>query len=138
MLLSVMLANEHVPRKSFLGIIIAAIGGFLIIFLPLISSGAGNGAVNPLATLFAVINAVASPMMYIMAKKSVDAGMKIWTSLGVVAWALGDCRFGLVVLVVAVRGGVCVGVCGGVVVCASSAAASSGAAVKTRARPSGE
>ena len=86
MLLSVMLANEHVPRKSFLGIIIAAIGGFLIIFLPLISSGAGNGAVNPLATLFAVINAVASPMMYIMAKKSVDAGMKIWTSLGVVAW----------------------------------------------------
>ncbi len=86
MLLSVMLANEHVPRKSFLGIIIAAIGGFLIIFLPLISSGAGNGTVNPLATLFAVINAVASPMMYIMAKKSVDAGMKIWTSLGVVAW----------------------------------------------------
>ena len=86
MLLSVMLANEHVPRKSFLGIIIAAIGGFLIIFLPLISSGAGNGAVNPLATLFAVIGAVASPMMYIMAKKSVDAGMKIWTSLGVVAW----------------------------------------------------
>ena len=86
MLLSVMLANERVPRKSFLGIIIAAIGGFLIIFLPLISSGAGNGAVNPLATLFAVINAVASPMMYIMAKKSVDAGMKIWTSLGVVAW----------------------------------------------------
>ena len=86
MLLSVMLANERVPRKSFLGIIIAAIGGFLIIFLPLISSGAGNGAVNPLATLFAVIGAVASPMMYIMAKKSVDAGMKIWTSLGVVAW----------------------------------------------------
>lgn len=86
MLLSIMLANEHVPRKSFFGIILAAIGGFLIIFLPLLSSGGSNIAVHPLATVFAVINAVASPMMYIMAKKSVDAGMKIWTSLSIVAW----------------------------------------------------
>lgn len=97
MLYSVLLTHERVSHKSFFGITLAAIGGFLIVFLPILLGGKMGGSVSPIATILALINAVASPLMYVMTKKSVDAGMTVWTSLGVVAW-VGIALVGVVAL----------------------------------------
>ena len=98
MFYSVLLTNERVSHRSFFGITVAALGGFLVIFLPILLSGGMSSPISPIATILALINAAASPLMYVMAKKSVDAGMKIWTSLGIIAW-VGVVVIGVVLLI---------------------------------------
>ncbi len=83
---SSMLTGEKIPKNSFFGISIAALGGFLVIFLPVLLSKGNGMAVHPMATFFAIVNAFASPMMFVMSKKAVNAGLNIWSSLGLVAW----------------------------------------------------
>ena len=85
MFYSVWLTREKVSHKSFFGITVAAVGGFLIIFLSILFSGSNGGGVSPVATILALLNAAASPLMYVMTKKAVDTGMSIQTSLSAVA-----------------------------------------------------
>lgn len=86
MLLSVFLTRERVKKSSFFGITVAAIGGFVIIAVPVMLGGGLGGSISPVATFLAVLNAIASPLMYVMTKKSVDAGLSVWASMGIVAW----------------------------------------------------
>ena len=86
MFYSVIITREKVSPKSFFGISLAALGGLLIIALPILLSGNAGGGISPVVTLLAIVNAAASPMVYVMLKKATDTGMSIWASLGVVAW----------------------------------------------------
>lgn len=85
MFYSVWITNERVSKKSYFGVIVAAIGSFLIIFVPVLFSG-GRIPVNPIATVLAVLNAFSSPLMIVMMRKAIDSKMSVWTGLGVVGW----------------------------------------------------
>ncbi len=86
MIYSVILTKERISPKTYFGISLAAFGGFIIIFLPILLKGSMNGTVSPIATIMAIINAVASPLMFVMAKRAVDHQLNIMTSLSIVAW----------------------------------------------------
>lgn len=90
MVYSIYLTREKVSRHAFVGIGLAALGGFVIIALPSIFSGDLTSDVYPLATLMALLNCASFPLAIIYSRKANEAGLSLWPTFGVI---------GLIVLV---------------------------------------
>lgn len=76
--------NQKVTRKSLLGLLIAAVGGLLVVVLPFVSAS-GPVAFYPLATVLAFMNVLFFPLAIMYSKKSHDAGAPLFVSFGISA-----------------------------------------------------
>lgn len=83
MLFSARFMREKISRKSYIGISIAALGGFSIIAAPvLLGGGLQTGEINVLATVLAFINCLAFPFIVIYGRKANESGLNIWATIG--------------------------------------------------------
>lgn len=85
MVYSVLLTKEKVTRKSFVGIGIAALGGFIIIALPSLLSGSLESGFSLQATLLAFLNCLSFPLAVIFSRKANEAGLSLWATFGIMA-----------------------------------------------------
>ncbi len=85
MVYSVLLTKEKVTRKSFVGIGIAALGGFIIIALPSLLSGSLESGFSFQATLLAFLNCLSFPLAVIFSRKANEAGLSLWATFGIMA-----------------------------------------------------
>jgi drug/metabolite transporter (DMT)-like permease len=83
---SVKLNNESISRKSAAGITLAALGAFIMIFMPLAAKGGSlSGQFYPLATILMLLNCVSYPLGTIYVKKANDEGIPMVTIIGLSA-----------------------------------------------------
>jgi drug/metabolite transporter (DMT)-like permease len=81
---SVKLNNESISKKSAAGITLAALGAFVMIFLPIAAKGGVlGGQFYPLATLLLLSNSASYPLATIAVKKSNDSGVPMASIISV-------------------------------------------------------
>ena len=86
MLYSAYLAKERISRRAAAGIGVAALGAFVVIGVPfLASNGFALGDINPLATIFSIINVLAFPLTIVLSRRANDEGMPVTVSFGISA-----------------------------------------------------
>lgn len=82
---SILMTGEKIKARSFFGIMLAVIGAFLVVALPIIMNGGVVLEFNPLATVFAVVDCLAFPLAIIFSRKANEHGLPIMASFGVSA-----------------------------------------------------
>lgn len=81
-LYSIKLTGDKVSRRSALGVVLAALGAFVVVFSPIALSQHAEFKFYPLATLLILINTLTYPLATIYSKKANEAGMKIISIIG--------------------------------------------------------
>lgn len=82
---SIVMTHEKVRLRSIVGIAIAILGAFLVVALPIISSGGVSAEFNTLATVFAVLDVLTFPLAIIFSRKANEHGLPVMASFGVSA-----------------------------------------------------
>lgn len=82
---SILMTHEKVRLRSMVGISIAILGAFLVVALPIISSGGVSTEFNPLATVFAILDCLTFPLAIIFSRKANEHGLPVMASFGVSA-----------------------------------------------------
>lgn len=81
-LYSIKLNGEQVSKRAMTGISLAALGAFLIIFLPIAVAQNSELHFYPLATLLLMINCCTYPLSSIIWKKAHESGLSLYFILG--------------------------------------------------------
>jgi transporter family protein len=84
-LYSVLIMKEKLKRNSIIGLLIAAIGAFILIGLPLIDGRSIDSNTPVIASIYALIEAVLFPLLIILPKKANDHGMPVMMAFAIAA-----------------------------------------------------
>lgn len=85
MLFSIYMTREKIVRRSYVGIGVAALGAFSIIAAPLLTGGSDSVDVSLHATVLAVLSCVGFPLFIIYTRKANEAGLSLWSTMGVIS-----------------------------------------------------
>ncbi len=82
---SIALTREKVSRRAVLGMIISALGAFILIGAPLLSGHGLSAELPLLATILALVNVATFPLSIIMSRKATDNGLPASGAFGIAA-----------------------------------------------------
>lgn len=99
-LYSMRLEKQRINRRSFAGISLAAAGAFVIVALPIILNKQADFVFYPLATVLALVQCLAFPLVVIFSKKAHQSDTPVAATIGISAW----CIVGLSLLAVLITG----------------------------------
>ena len=71
------LAKENISSKVMMGVAMAALGAFIVVFVPIVISHNAPAKFYPLATIFILINVATFPLSIIYSKKANQAGLSL-------------------------------------------------------------
>lgn len=80
---AIKLDKQRVSRRSVMGLLIAAVGGLLVVALPLMLHRPAALVFYPLATLLAFVNVFTFPLATLNSKKAHDAKVTMFMSFGI-------------------------------------------------------
>lgn len=83
-ILSAKITNEKIRHRAMAGITLAALGGFIIVFGPIVAtSGANNSEFFGVTTALMLMNVVAFPLGIIYSKKATAEGVPLYAITGI-------------------------------------------------------
>lgn len=82
---SIKLTNDKINSRGVAGITLAALGAFLIVFLPVALAQGGQLEFYPGATVLMMINALTYPLAVIYSRKANEAGLSLVSIMGISA-----------------------------------------------------
>lgn len=80
-IMSALIAKEKLKSQSLIGMMLAAVGAFLLVSLPLM--GSGDGSTSNEAIFYALIEAILFPLIIILPKKADDKGLPIMMTFAI-------------------------------------------------------
>lgn len=80
---SMLMTGERIRRRSVQGIVITALGAICIVLLPFLFTDSKDVAINPLATIYALVDVILFPLALIFSRKANDNGLPIMATFGV-------------------------------------------------------
>ncbi len=83
MVYSAYFTKERISKRAVFGISVAALGAFLIVAIPFISTQGITSSFAPIATILVLINCAAYPLSTIFTRKANEAGLPLGATLGV-------------------------------------------------------
>jgi len=80
---SIKLTSDKIDSRAIVGITMAALGAFVIVFLPVALAQGGKFEFYPESTILMLINALTYPLAVIYSRKSNEAGLNLISVMGI-------------------------------------------------------
>lgn len=82
-LYSVLIMREKLKKQALVGLLVSAVGAFILIGLPLIDGRSIDSSTPLIASIYALIEAVLFPLLIILPKKANDNGMPVMMAFAI-------------------------------------------------------
>jgi drug/metabolite transporter (DMT)-like permease len=82
-LYSILIMRERLKKRALVGLLISALGAFILIGLPLIDGRSIDSNTPMIASIYALIEAILFPLLIILPKKANDNGMPVMMAFAI-------------------------------------------------------